>query len=96
MSAKVKANYKPIDYKLSGFYLIPFLSMVTKKDVKLGKNIARLRKGAGLTQEMLAEKTGLSLTFIGYLEIGQKRPALKTLNKIASVLKVKVKDLIPY
>lgn len=70
--------------------------MVTKKDVKLGKNIARLRKLAGLTQEELAERTRLSLTFIGYIEIGQKRPTLKTLNKIASVLKVKVKDLIPY
>ncbi len=70
--------------------------MVTKKDVRLGKNIARLRKNAGLTQEQLAEKTKLSLTFIGYIEIGQKKPALKTLNKIASVLKVKVKDLIPY
>ena len=70
--------------------------MVTKKDVRLGKNIARLRKQAGLTQEGLADRTNLSLTFIGYLEIGQKRPTLKTLNKIASVLKVKVKDLIPY
>ena len=70
--------------------------MVTKKDIRLGKNIARLRKQAGLTQEELADGTGLSLTFIGYLEIGQKRPALKTLNKIASVLRVKVRDLIPY
>lgn len=70
--------------------------MVTKKDVKLGKNIALLRKKAGLTQEQLAEKTNLSLTFIGYLEIGQKSPALKTLNKIATALKVRVKDLIPY
>lgn len=70
--------------------------MVTKKDIRLGKNIALLRRKAGLTQEQLADKTSLSLTFIGYIEIGQKRPTLKTLNKIASVLKVKVKDLIPY
>lgn len=70
--------------------------MVTKRDVRLDKNIARIRKGARLTQEELADKTGLSLTFIGYIEIGKKRPALKTLNKIASALKVKVKDLIPY
>jgi len=70
--------------------------MITQKDVRLGKNIAKMRKQSGLTQEKLAEKAGLSLTFIGYLETGQKRPALKTLNKIASVLKVKVKELIPY
>lgn len=70
--------------------------MVTKKDIKLGKNIALLRRKAGLTQEQLADKTGLSLTFVGYIEIGQKRPTLKTLNKISSVLRVKVKDLIPF
>ncbi len=70
--------------------------MVTKKDVRLGKNIAKMRKNAGLTQEQLAERTNLSLTFIGYLETGKKKPALRSLNKIASVLKVKVKDLIPY
>lgn len=62
----------------------------------MGKNIARLRKNAGLTQEQLSEKVGLSLTYIGYIEIGKKKPALRTLNKIASALKVKVKDLIPY
>ena len=46
--------------------------MVTKKDIKLGKNIALLRRKIGLTQEQLADKTGLSLTFVGYIEIGQK------------------------
>ena len=70
--------------------------MVTKQDVRFGRNIQRIRKKAGLTQEDLAEKTDLSTTYIGYIEIGQKKPTLKTLNKIAMVLKVKVKDLIPY
>ena len=70
--------------------------MITKKDVRFGRNIQRIRKKAGLTQEELAEKTGLSTTYIGYIEIGQKRPILRTLNKIATALGVKVRDLIPY
>ena len=70
--------------------------MVTKQDVRFGRNIQRIRKKAGLTQEALAEKTGLSTTYIGYIEIGQKRPILRTLNKIATALGVKVRDLIPY
>ena len=70
--------------------------MVTKKDVQLGKNIQRLRKKAGLTQEQLAEKIALSTTYIGYIEIGQKRPSLKVINKIASALRVRVRDLFPY
>ncbi|MEX0617023.1 MAG: helix-turn-helix transcriptional regulator [Candidatus Woykebacteria bacterium] len=70
--------------------------MVTKDDVKLGRTIRKLRKEAGLTQEELAEKAKISTTYIGYIEIGQKKPALSTLSRIASALKVKVKDLIPY
>lgn len=70
--------------------------MVTKKDIKMGKTIKRVRKKAGLTQEKLAEQAGLSTSYIGYIEIGHKKPSLKVLNKVASILKVKVKDLIPY
>ena len=70
--------------------------MATQKDELLGRNLARIRKQAGLTQEQLAEKTGLTITYIGMIEIGQRRPALKTLDKLARVLEVKVKDLIPY
>lgn len=69
---------------------------VTQKDARLGKNIAKARNAVGMTQQQLAVKTNLSLPYIGYIEIGQKRPALRTLNKIASALKVKVKDIIPY
>lgn len=70
--------------------------MITKKDEQLGKNIQKLRKQAGLTQEQLAEKAGVSLPYIGYIETGQKKPSLKVINKIAESLKVKVKDLFPY
>ncbi len=70
--------------------------MVTKRDIRLGRTIRRFRKKAKLTQEQLAEKTQLSITHIGYLEIGHHRPSLKTLHKIATVLKVKVNELIPY
>ena len=71
-------------------------TMIGKKDLKLGRNIRKLRRKVKITQEQLADKTGLSTTYIGYIEIGQRKPSLKVLNKIASVLKVKVKDLIPY
>lgn len=70
--------------------------MITKKDVRMGKAIRRYRRNLDLTQEQLAEKSRLSTTYIGYIEIGQKKPSLKALHKIADSLKVKVKDLIPY
>lgn len=43
-----------------------------------------------ITQEKLADKAKLSTTFIGLLETGQRRASLKSLQKIASALGVKV------
>lgn len=69
---------------------------VLKKDAAIGKRIKRLRNKVGLTQEGLAEKIGVSTTHVGLVETGNRRMSLKTLQKVASVLRVKVKDLIPY
>ena len=66
------------------------------KKIALGRNLQRLRKEKGLTQEQLAEKLGISLTYMGYFEIGHRVPNLKMMVKIADILDVKVKDLIPF
>lgn len=69
---------------------------ITKKDIRFGRRLKRLRNIADLTQEELSVKTGLSLTFIGLLESGQRRPSIKTLQKLASALRVKASDILPY
>lgn len=69
---------------------------ITKKDFRLGKQIKKYRKLAGLTQEKLAEKVHISTTHIGLVEIGHRRISLKTLEKIASAVGVKVKDILPF
>jgi transcriptional regulator with XRE-family HTH domain len=68
----------------------------TQRDLALGRKIARFRKKAGLSQEDLADKSGLTQTTIGLLEVGKRRVSLKTLQKIGSALGVKVKDILPY
>ncbi len=68
----------------------------TKRDYRLGRKVQKLRKKKGLTQEKLAEKIGVSTTWIGYIETGFRRPNLKLIYKIASVLGVKVKDIFPF
>lgn len=68
----------------------------TQRDVSLGKRIARVRRKADLSQEELAVKSGLSQTTIGLLEVGKRRVSLKTLQRIASALGAKVKDLINF
>lgn len=59
----------------------------------LGKKIQRKRKDIDLTQEQLAEKVGISLTYMGFIEQGRYAPSLEVLNKIAKVLKIKLSDL---
>lgn len=68
----------------------------TNKDLLLGKRISRMRKKAGLTQEKLAEKINMSTTHIGLVETGKRRLSLKTLQKVASAIGVKAKDLLPF
>ena len=61
---------------------------------KLGQKIRDLRKQAKLSQEELAAKSKLDLTSISEIESGLRNPSLKTLNKIASALKVKIDELL--
>ena len=72
------------------------ISKFTHKDLVLGRKIARIRHQKEMTQEDVATKTGISQTTIGLLEVGKRRVSLKTLQKIASALGVKVRDLISF
>lgn len=60
--------------------------------IQIGQNIKKLRNKANLTQEALAEKAGISLDFMGKIEVNINNPSLKTLMKIAKALDVSVKD----
>ena len=67
-----------------------------ERDVLLARHIQKIRKEKGLTQEQLAEHLGISYTHMSYLELGYRIPNLHIMQKIADILQVKVKDLIPY
>jgi len=69
---------------------------ITKKEQSIGLAIARARNSKGITQEELAVKTNLTQTFISLLETGQRRASMKTLEKIANALKIKVNEIIPF
>jgi len=65
--------------------------MTIKKN--LGLRLRELRLKKHLTQEQLAEKTGLSVTFVGLIERGVNIPSVKTCNKIARALGVTLDEL---
>ena len=54
----------------------------------LGVRIKYLREKSGLTQEKLAEKSGISLDYLGKIEVCINKPGLKTILKLANALKV--------
>lgn len=57
-------------------------------------NIKNIREERNITIYQLSKKTGISRTYLVELENNKKiNPTLATLNKIASVLEVNVKDL---
>lgn len=59
-----------------------------------GKNINRLRKKQGYSQEELGEKIGVTRQTISKWELEQTSPSLNDLNKIAEFFSVKIDDLI--
>ncbi len=62
--------------------------------MEIGSNIRRIRLSAGLTQQELANGCGLTKSMISKVENGVVVPALGTLTRIATVLKVKVATLM--
>ena len=54
--------------------------------ITVGEKIRQRREECGLSQQKLAEKTGLTIQCISYLELGNREPRALTLLKIALVL----------
>ncbi|MGE0559203.1 MAG: helix-turn-helix domain-containing protein [Burkholderiales bacterium] len=51
------------------------------------------RKRQGLSQEMLAEKSGLHRTYIGSVERGERNVSIDNVERIAKALNIKVAEL---
>jgi transcriptional regulator with XRE-family HTH domain len=60
----------------------------------VGRNAARLRKEMGLTQEQLAERSGLSQQYLSGLEQGRRNPTIVTLHELAVALEASHLDLL--
>ena len=61
---------------------------------RMATRLRLLRERRGLTQEQLAEKSGVSRTYLARLETGRQDPTLSTLEKLAKALGVKVGRLV--
>ena len=62
----------------------------------IGMRIKYLREKKNLTQDKLAEKTGLSIDYIGKIEVNINKPGLRALIKISNALDVHIKELFNF
>lgn len=60
----------------------------------LAKNVRKLRKNIGLSQEELAFECNIDRTYISKVERGIANPSLLILFRLSVVLGVEIKDLI--
>ncbi|MBA3723396.1 MAG: helix-turn-helix transcriptional regulator [Candidatus Levybacteria bacterium] len=65
----------------------------SRKIKSIGDRVQKARKNKDITQERLAEMVGVSTGYIGFIEQGQRMPSIKTADKLARVLGVKLSDL---
>lgn len=60
----------------------------------VGRNVARLRRERGFTQEKFAEESGFSQQYVSDLERGKRNPTVITLYELAQALGVSHVDLV--
>ena len=60
----------------------------------VGRNVQRLRRKKGLTQEQFADLSGFSQQYISSLEQGRRNPTVVTLYELATALGVSHIELV--
>jgi len=59
----------------------------------LSERLKEVRKNKRMTQQELAEKAGLHLTYVGHLELGKYHPTVYVMWKITKALGVSMNEL---
>lgn len=61
---------------------------ITKSSMSIGEKIKKYRKEKGLTQRELADKLNIATNSLSRYEIGERRPPIDMIEKIAEILNV--------
>lgn len=66
----------------------------TDPRVVFGRQLAELRRQAGMSQEALALESGLARSYLGGVERGQRNIALLNICRLAAALSLRPSDLL--
>jgi transcriptional regulator with XRE-family HTH domain len=67
--------------------------IANKRNIGLGDVIRKARVAAQLTQEDLADRSGLDRSYIGGIERGERNPTFSVIEKIAAGLGISLAEL---
>jgi transcriptional regulator with XRE-family HTH domain len=67
----------------------PFLS-------GFGSHLRALRTKAGMTQEELADKSGIHVTYLSGVERGLRNPSIRNVRRLAQALELPTKQLFSF
>ncbi|GJQ59161.1 MAG: response regulator [Candidatus Scalindua sp. AMX11] len=62
-------------------------------NLKIGGKLREIRKERKLTLKQLAERAGISVSLISQIERAESAASISTLNKIVSILNIRLRDL---
>ena len=74
---------------------VRFMEDVDMLYIMVGKRVRQLRLRRNLTQEQLAERAGISTSFLGHIERGSRKLSLDSFCRIARALDCTANDLLP-
>jgi transcriptional regulator with XRE-family HTH domain len=69
---------------------------MTSLRAQFGRKLRKIRRSRDMTQEQFSESIGISVDFLSLVERGINAPSFETLERIAGVLKLRVRDLFDF
>lgn len=68
--------------------------LADREEVKIGKTLRAAREHAGLTQDAVATKAGITRVYVAFLEADRQSPTLNVFEKVAEAVGVRPSTLL--
>ena len=102
MAGSLYKLYQPYNYNLADYFNLAFnplifnpaYNLLNPRTMKTGNTLKHFRKQLKLDQKELAEKTGLSASYISRIERDLQDPSLKTLRRISEAMGIPLPLLV--